>query len=81
MDKYDEAIAFLKKVEPGSYFDECAALMEELVAKEPDGKRFSAPWPDFKPIDASIDRQNGHGALQAWRWRMSQRSSAMEKGA
>lgn len=33
MDKYDEAIAFLKKVEPGSYFDECAALMEELVAQ------------------------------------------------
>jgi len=32
MDKYDEAIAFLKSVEPGSYFDECAALMEELVA-------------------------------------------------
>ena len=33
MDKYDEAIVFLKKVEPGSYFDECAALMEELLAQ------------------------------------------------
>lgn len=33
MDKYDQAIEFLKGVEPGSYFDECAALMEELVAK------------------------------------------------
>lgn len=31
MDKYDEAIAFLKSVEPGSYFDECAALMEQLL--------------------------------------------------
>jgi hypothetical protein len=33
VDKYDEAIEFLKSVEPGSYFDECAALMEELLAR------------------------------------------------
>jgi hypothetical protein len=33
MDKYDQAIEFLKGVEPGSYFDECAELMEELVAQ------------------------------------------------
>ena len=33
MDKYDQAIEFLKGVEPGSYFDECAALMEELLAQ------------------------------------------------
>ena len=33
MDKYDHAIEFLKGVEPGSYFDECAELMEELVAQ------------------------------------------------
>lgn len=33
MNKYDEAIEFLKIVEPGSYFDECAALMEELLAQ------------------------------------------------
>jgi hypothetical protein len=32
MDKYDQAIEFLKNVERGSYFDECAALMEELLA-------------------------------------------------
>jgi hypothetical protein len=32
MDKYDHAIEFLKGVDPGSYFDECAELMEELVA-------------------------------------------------
>jgi hypothetical protein len=32
MDKYDQAIEFLKGVEPGSYFDECAELMEELLA-------------------------------------------------
>jgi hypothetical protein len=33
MDKYDQAIEFLKGVDPGSYFDECAELMEELVAQ------------------------------------------------
>ena len=31
MDKYDQAIEFLKNVDPGSYFDECAELMEELL--------------------------------------------------
>jgi hypothetical protein len=41
MDKYDEAIAFLKSVEPGSYFDECAELMEQLLyetQKKPSGQ-------------------------------------------
>ena len=38
MDKYDQAIEFLKGVEPGSYFDECADLMEELVAQAEKGK-------------------------------------------
>jgi hypothetical protein len=33
MNKYDAAIEFLKNVEPGSYFDECAALIEELLAQ------------------------------------------------
>lgn len=33
MDKYDEAIEFLKGVDPGSYFDECAEMMEELLAR------------------------------------------------
>jgi hypothetical protein len=33
MDKYDKAIEFLKGVDPGSYFDECAELMEQLIAK------------------------------------------------
>ena len=33
MNKYDAAIEFLKSVEPGSYFDECAALIEELLAQ------------------------------------------------
>ncbi len=31
--KYDEAIAFLREQEPGSYFDEVADLMEELIAR------------------------------------------------
>lgn len=44
MDKYDEAIAFLKGVDPGSYFDECAEMMEELLARlQPDtGKALTA---------------------------------------
>ena len=33
MDKYDQAITFLKGIEPGSYFDECATLMEDLLAQ------------------------------------------------
>lgn len=33
MDKYDEAIEFLKAVEPGSYYDECTALIEDLLAR------------------------------------------------
>jgi hypothetical protein len=33
MDKYDKAIEFLQAVEPGSYFDECAEIIEELVAQ------------------------------------------------
>ena len=33
MDKYDEAIEFLKAVEPGRKYDECAALIEELLAR------------------------------------------------
>ena len=33
MDKYDHAIEFLKGVDPGSYYDECAELMEDLVAQ------------------------------------------------
>lgn len=45
MDKYDQAIEFLKGVDPGSYFDECAELMEELLAQvevqKPKPARFS----------------------------------------
>ena len=33
MDKYDHAIEFLKDHAPGSYYDECAELMEELLAQ------------------------------------------------
>ena len=31
--KYDEAIVYLRKQDPGSYFDEIAVLMEELIAR------------------------------------------------
>ena len=33
MDKIDKAIEFLKQVDPGSYFDECAEIIETLVAQ------------------------------------------------
>jgi hypothetical protein len=51
MDKYDEAIEFLKMVEPGSYFDECAELMEELLAQIQQAKPNR-----FKPSKESIAR-------------------------
>ncbi len=33
MDKYEKAIEFLQTVEPGSYYDECAEVIEELLAR------------------------------------------------
>jgi hypothetical protein len=51
MDKYDQAIEFLKGVDPGSYFDECAELMEQLVAQVELGKQ--AKW---KPSPEHIAR-------------------------
>lgn len=51
MNKYDEAIEFLKTVEPGSYFDECAELMEELLAQIQQAKANR-----FKPSKESIAR-------------------------
>ena len=57
MDKYDQAIDFLKGVDPGSYFDECADLMEGLVAQVEQSKpnRFQ-PSPEhlarLKQMDA-----------------------------
>jgi hypothetical protein len=51
MNKYDEAIEFLKTVEPGSYFDECAELIEELLAQIEQAKPNR-----FKPSKESIAR-------------------------
>jgi len=51
MNKYDEAIEFLKIVDPGSYFDECAALMEELLAQVELAKPNK-----FKPSKEHIER-------------------------
>ena len=31
--KYDEAIVYLREQDPGSYFDEIADLIEELIAR------------------------------------------------
>lgn len=57
MDKYDEAIEFLKQVEPGSYFDECAALMEELLAQvRPTASR------GLTQEEREWMKQAGHGA-------------------
>jgi len=59
MNKFDEAIEFLKKVDPGSYFDECAELIEELLAQVEQAKPAQ-----FQPSDASIAllKQMGVGA-------------------
>ncbi len=51
MDKYDQAIEFLKGVDPGSYFDECAELMEELLAQIEQSK---PNW--FQPSPAQLAR-------------------------
>ena len=51
MNKYDEAIEFLKIVDPGSYFDECAALLEELLAQVELAKPNK-----FKPSKEHIER-------------------------
>lgn len=68
MDKYDQAIEFLKGVEPGSYFDECAALMEELLAQ--------TQRPETK--EEAADRRGQSFGAEAWYRRNRQRpSSAM----
>jgi len=54
MDKYDEAIAFLKGVNPGSYFDECAALMEELLAQV-EAQLEAERCEQFQPSQEHID--------------------------
>ena len=59
MDKYDHAIEFLKGVDPGSYFDECAALMEELLAEIESGK--TAPF-HFSPAQLARLKQMDAGA-------------------
>lgn len=67
MSKYDEAIAFLKGVEPGSYFDECAALMEELLAQVHQRKR---PRTTLTQADLAERRAQSFGA-EAWHKRNS----------
>jgi hypothetical protein len=59
MDKYDHAIEFLKGVDPGSYFDECAELMEELVAQVELGKTKPAR---FSKEDREWLKQSSAGA-------------------
>ena len=60
MDKYDEAIEFLKNVEPGSYFDECAELMEELLAQV-EAKKHKKN--QHSPEDIAWLKQSSHGAI------------------
>ena len=59
MDKYDKAIEFLKGVDPGSYFDECAELMEELLAQVELGKTTLAK---LSPEDREWLKQSSAGA-------------------
>lgn len=59
MDKYDHAIEFLKGVQPGSYFDECAELMEELVAQVESHKPKPA---QFSPEDRAWLKRSSGGA-------------------
>jgi hypothetical protein len=63
MDKYDEAIEFLKNVEPGSYFDECAALMEELLAQV-EAKKFKRLKPSSDDI-ARLKQMSGGAVYYA----------------
>ena len=51
-DKYDEAIEFLQNVEPGSYFDECAELIQGLLAQ----------IEELKPCEESEEE-----ALERWK--------------
>ena len=69
MDKYDKAIEFLKDVAPGSYYDECAALMEELLAQVHTLER-SAP----SKAEMAERRAQSFGA-EAWYRRNGQRRS------
>ena len=59
MDKYDQAIEFLKGVDPGSYFDECAELMEELLAQAEARKTKPAR---FSPEEQAWLKQSSAGA-------------------
>lgn len=69
MDKYDEAIEFLKSVEPGSYFDECAELMEELLAN---AHKLSEQA--LQVEESALQRAQTFGA-ESWYKRNSQRLS------
>jgi hypothetical protein len=69
MNKYDEAIEFLKSVEPGSYFDECAELMEGLLAN---AHELSAQALEVK--ESALQRAQTFGA-ESWYKRNSQRLS------
>ncbi len=51
-DKYDEAIEFLQSVDPGSYFDECAELIQGLLAQ----------IEELKPCEESEEE-----ALERWK--------------
>jgi len=69
MNKFDEAIEFLKQVEPGSYFDECAELMEELLAL--------AHQPKTLPKVLVSGRGKQSFGAEAWYRRNGQRSLAI----
>ena len=55
-DKYDEAIEFLQSVDPGSYFDECAELIQGLLAQ----------IEELKPCEES-EEESEEEALERWK--------------
>jgi hypothetical protein len=70
MDKYDQAIEFLKGVDPGSFYDECAELMEELLARVHALER-----PTLSKANMAERRAQSFGA-EAWYRRNGQRRSS-----
>jgi len=71
MDKYDKAIEFLKSVEQGSYFDECAELMQQLLANVHELERSPQP---LSNKEVAARRAQTFGA-ESWYKRNTQRRS------
>ena len=80
MNKYDQAIEFLKDHAPGSYYDECAALMEELLAEiEASSNKLAQFLEEERPARhkaAMAERRAQSFGAEAWYRRNGQRRSS-----